>query len=415
MQGDDFTRQILHMYETFEDFLEHQQQHHPTSIPESAVFSPPTSPPPPPAPSHQCSTRRKMTGRPRRRRADGSGGSGSGSRDDISSSGGASESCTPLVATIRGIQECRRGGQTSNVGSGEDVDELFPPGPAPCRNFPSHLLSPAPPGLHPSSVDSLSCGGYAGTNSIDSGYKSACPTPDLSDSLYPESLFLRGSSGGLISPRPRIAMGTRMMSRSSRVGSDPTYYEEIDASQVPSLFQRRPSTSPGPRVGGTSSSSRPRSASTGSRSSPATLGGGSRRALRSSPHMSSTGSLTSSHLPYSRHSSPGGTYSSPGSAISASSRRNGSPHNTRGDIGIGTLQSSSSQLALLEREIDALLTGTASDHYPGMENSHEISRARKEQVQLCSRSEDLPARPPHPPNRLRGNYFKDIFLFNDRI
>lgn len=343
---------------------------------------------------------------------DGSGGSGSGSRDDISSSGGGggSDSCTPLVATIRSIQESRRTGPPGSGGSGEDAEEMFPPGPAPCRNFPSHLLSPAPAGLHPSSVDSLSCGGYAGTNSIDSGYKSACPTPDLSDSLYPESLFMRGSSGGLTSPRPRITMGTRMMSRTTRVGSDPAYYEDIDPSQMPGLFQRRPSTSPGPRVGA-SGTSRPRSASTGSRSSPATLGGGSRRALRSSPHMSSTGSLTNSVLPYSRHSSPGGAYSSPGGGISPSSRRHGSPHLRLTEVStVADIQSSSSQLALLEREIDALLTGTANDHFPGAEIVHDVSpglgncgsRVKDKQDSHFTGCDDIHGRPPHPPSRFRG-------------
>ncbi|XP_018026518.1 uncharacterized protein LOC108681944 isoform X2 [Hyalella azteca] len=424
------------MYATFEDFLEHQQQQQ-GSPSDPRRSTPPfpvargNTPPPPPAPSHSgggssASARRKMSSRSKRRRAT-SGGSCRGSRDDNSGAGGAaSDSCTPLVATIRSIQEGRRGGTASS----DDVDETFPPDPAPNaqhRNFSSHL-SPSVPGmgLHPSSMDALSCSGYAGTNSIDSGYKSACPTPDLSDSFYPESLFLRSSSGGLISPRPRITMGTRMMSKGARVGSDPAYYEDIDPLEIPGLFHRRPSTSPGPRSGSTTVS-RPRSASTGSRSSPTTFPA-TRRALRSSPHMSSTGSLTSSGLPYSRHSSPGGAYSSPG-GISPASRRMESPH--EGCNLIAEMQaSSSSQLALLEREIDALLTGTSNDatQYSLSEGAHDLSpgvgfahqRHRDHHEHLFRVQEDETAsspqgRPPHPPTRLRGSNINNNKLSIDAI
>ena len=395
------------MYATFEEFLEHQQQQ-PSDLdrPPSPQFSPST-PPPPPAPSHQtpAPVRKKMSNRVRRRRAhvaSGGGSSGgSGSRDDVSSSGGGGgASDTPLVATIRSIQDGRRG---ASGGSGGDSEEHYlPPGPAPsCRNYSPHLLSPAPPmgSLHaPStSVDALSCGGYAGTNSIDSGYKSACPTPDLSDSLYPDTFFLRGSTGGLTSPRPRITMGTRVMSRSMRGGSDPAYYEDFEPSSSPRHFHRRPSTSPGPRSGGsTSGSCRPRSASTGSRSSPATLGSSSRRTLRNSPHLSSTGSLTSSILPYSRHSSPGGAISS--------------GHHESPQTVAQEEASSASQLALLEREIDALLTGTSMDSdgtpFPSSEGSHEVSPSlgsSQRTMQAFSGPEDVsPSRPPHVPTRLRG-------------
>ncbi|CAG0882439.1 unnamed protein product [Darwinula stevensoni] len=51
--------------------------------------------------------------------------------------------------------------------------------------------------------------GYAGSCSIDSGYKSACPTPDLVS--YAE----QGPQGQGHGPRPRIPMGTKVMCRSS--------------------------------------------------------------------------------------------------------------------------------------------------------------------------------------------------------
>lgn len=63
--------------------------------------------------------------------------------------------------------------------------------------------------------------GYAGSSSIDSGYKSFCPTPELTDSsfygtdrtqqysgYYPDSSVSQGRGG-----KPRIMMGTRVISR----------------------------------------------------------------------------------------------------------------------------------------------------------------------------------------------------------
>ncbi|XP_046406520.1 uncharacterized protein LOC124171392 isoform X2 [Ischnura elegans] len=59
--------------------------------------------------------------------------------------------------------------------------------------------------------------GYAGSNSIDSGYKSSCPTPDLSDTNYygQEGGNKRGSIASQGSPKPRIPMGTKVMNRHS--------------------------------------------------------------------------------------------------------------------------------------------------------------------------------------------------------
>lgn len=59
--------------------------------------------------------------------------------------------------------------------------------------------------------------GYAGSNSIDSGYKSSCPTPELSDGSFYGSDGTKGSGSCLYNrvhdSKPRIAMGTRVMHR----------------------------------------------------------------------------------------------------------------------------------------------------------------------------------------------------------
>ncbi|ROT81326.1 hypothetical protein C7M84_025508 [Penaeus vannamei] len=132
-----------------------------------------------------------------------------------------------------------------------DEGDLLPPAPPPSAS------SCWGPRLHPD-ADVV---GYAGSNSVDSGYKSACPTPELPDpSAYLDHrLEKRGSLASLASTgsssgsggasKPRIAMGTRVMSRvprspssggnapspglPRRPGSDGSYYDLDHAMRPP--------------------------------------------------------------------------------------------------------------------------------------------------------------------------------------
>ncbi|XP_063218543.1 uncharacterized protein LOC134528811 [Bacillus rossius redtenbacheri] len=59
--------------------------------------------------------------------------------------------------------------------------------------------------------DSVVC--YAGTNSVDSGYKSSCPTPELSESIGHDNKQTVADKQNY--PRSRILMGTKVISRNS--------------------------------------------------------------------------------------------------------------------------------------------------------------------------------------------------------
>ncbi|XP_071530218.1 uncharacterized protein [Panulirus ornatus] len=308
----------------------------------------------------------------------------------------------------------------STIGDADsDEADLLPPAPPPSAS------SCWGPRLHPD-ADVV---GYAGSNSVDSGYKSACPTPELPDpAAYLEhrlekrgslaSLASTGSSSGSGSAsKPRIAMGTRVMSRvprspsaggsapspglPRRPGSDGSYYELDQLAGLrggllgsppphtapaevrnPGFTRYSPRGSPAPHrnssPGGAaprdthvsrraaspaSPERRPRSASTGSRCSPGTRGRRPPGGLRAgSPLLASTGSLPRASSPgrrsralspatredsrpptsWSRHSSPG-VAPPPRSLRRPPSPIVGGHHDT--------------DLALLEREIDALLYG----------------------------------------------------------
>lgn len=300
-----------------------------------------------------------------------------------------------------------------------DEGDLLPPAPPPSAS------SCWGPRLHPD-ADVV---GYAGSNSVDSGYKSACPTPELPDpSAYLDHrLEKRGSLASLASTgsssgsggasKPRIAMGTRVMSRvprspssggnapspglPRRPGSDGSYYDLDQLAGIrggilgsppphatpaevrnPGFTRYSPRGSPAPQrnasPGGAtprdthvsrraaspaSPERRPRSASTGSRCSPGTRGRRAPGGLRAgSPLLASTGSLPRAASPGRRPRAPSpaareesrpptswSRHSSPGVAPpSRSLRRPPSPI-----VGVHD----DTDLALLEREIDALLYG----------------------------------------------------------
>ena len=449
LQGDDFTRQIWHMYATFEEFIDHQ---HSPGDPHNHVPHQASDAPPPPAPqgglghthdvvnlnssyrqvpphamtslappdhhhSHArddlalASPRRSRRRRPRRLRR---------SVDN------------PLLDTISsiGCADSDEGDGSIGGSAPSSVPTSLPTSSGAASTSSSCC---AVSRLHPE-TDSI---GYAGSNSVDSGYKSACPTPELPDAFYHDagrlekrgslaSLASSGSSGGSAagaSAKPRIAMGTRVMARGGgvprsssagstappspaplpprRPGSDGSYYEldqlaalrhalltspplpgaTADIRNV-NYSRYSPRGSPAPRATSpgapktthvsrraaspASPERRPRSASTGSRCSPGSRS--TRRttgSLRSgSPLLASTGSLHRASSPgrrprtlspttrdesrpppaWSRHSSPGMA------PLTCRARRPPSPI-------VGVDSDHESELAMLEREIDALLYG----------------------------------------------------------
>lgn len=458
LQGDDFTRQIWHMYATFEEFIDHQQtsgEGSPASRPSPTGTSGNEAPPPPAPPgglgahsprdvvtslgsvsSHasasspsrdvaaSISTSRAHMAEvalPQGAMPSASHGAGSHSpltaRDDLALASPRRRRRprrlrrsvdNPLLDTISAIGD-----------PDSDEGDLLPPAPPPSAS------SCWGPRLHPD-ADVV---GYAGSNSVDSGYKSACPTPELPDpSAYLDHrLEKRGSLASLASTgsssgsggasKPRIAMGTRVMSRvprspssggnapspglPRRPGSDGSYYDLDQLAGIrggilgsppphatpaevrnPGFTRYSPRGSPAPQrnasPGGAtprdthvsrraaspaSPERRPRSASTGSRCSPGTRGRRAPGGLRAgSPLLASTGSLPRAASPGRRPRAPSpaareesrpptswSRHSSPGVAPpSRSLRRPPSPI-----VGVHD----DTDLALLEREIDALLYG----------------------------------------------------------
>lgn len=469
LQGDDFTRQIWHMYATFEEFIDHQQtsgEGSPASRPSSGANSGTEAPPPPAPPgglgatsprdalsgydvqistssTHATSITTSAPARPHMAEVALPPGalptphetraprphSPPGVRDDLALASPRRRRRprrlrrsvdNPLLDTISAIGD-----------PDSDEADLLPPAPPPSAS------SCWGPRLHPD-ADVV---GYAGSNSVDSGYKSACPTPELPDpAAYLEhrlekrgslaSLASTGSSSGSGSAsKPRIAMGTRVMTRvprspssggsapspalPRRPGSDGSYYEldqlaglrggllgspppHATPAEVrnPGFTRYSPRGSPAPQRNSSpgmppprdahvsrraaspaSPERRPRSASTGSRCSPGTRGRRPPGALRAgSPLLASTGSLPRASSPgrrsrarspstreesrpptsWSRHSSPG-VAPPPRSLRRPPSPIVGGHHDT--------------DLALLEREIDALLYGdplgppASSDYY----------------------------------------------------
>jgi len=206
--------------------------------------------------------------------------------------------------------------------------------------------------------------GYAGSNSIDSGYKSSCPTPEPTDGLFyvnePGSKRSSiASQGSQQSQKPRIAMGTKVMNRHSHpqyAGRDLDhlmYLRQTILSAMQRYEQQAINSSPGavfrPR---SSSASSPgyRSASPG----PSSGGPGSSPLPQRRPHMASCPS-SRTHSPCYSSASNGSGKSSPGF------------HRSR--------------LATAEEDIDTLLYGRVEDIPCGyvamMEDKYKRSRVAR--------------------------------------
>uniref|UniRef100_T1IIB0 Uncharacterized protein n=1 Tax=Strigamia maritima TaxID=126957 RepID=T1IIB0_STRMM len=185
IQGEDFARQMWQMYAIFEEFLNnHLGWNHSVTanvmpLSEEARFS---------------SIQDQL---PSMEPAMDSLSMGSPMKEMSSPKANSPEVCNPLLETIRIIQSldamddcansseyCQQKSKIQDKGAVGDGDK-----------------------------DSI---GYAGSNSVDSGYKSSCPTPDLSDgSCYGGEGKTASSSSLNRVPecKPRIAMGTRVMHR----------------------------------------------------------------------------------------------------------------------------------------------------------------------------------------------------------
>lgn len=239
------------------------------------------------------------------------------------------EAANPLLETISSIQDpCE-----------SDDHDFGGPGPQ-CYGIRDHRL---PGSRFCSDVDKDSSG-YAGSNSIDSGYKSSCPTPEPTDSmLYGNEPGSKrnsiASQGSQQSQKPRIAMGTKVMNRHSHpqyAGRDLDHLMYLRQS-ILSAMQRyeqqaaHSSPSPGFRPRSSSASSPGyRSASPG----PSSGGPGSSPLPQRRPHMAS--------YPSSRTHSP-----------SYSSASNGSGKSSPGFH--------RSRFVTAEEDIDALLYGRVED------------------------------------------------------
>lgn len=299
VQGDDFTRQIWHMYATFEEFVDHQTggekpkvQADATSTSTSAVdnatrFEQKTSPTP--ALRSSCPTRAPIGGSYMELTSN-MAGSGpqsmspqippleflsSGSKDDMSLEYrrphyrsryrrgrkrlGVSN---PLLDTINSISWM----------NSDDPDSIGTEGTyADHGSFREPKYFGNPKYTSDFDRDSIS---YAGSNSIDSGYKSYCPTPEPSDGLFynNETSSKRGSISSQCSQKPRIPMGTRVLNRNSMSQYYSTDDEQDFRHSLLSVMQPGPGPGLGPGSGPTEASSalglglglRPRSLSTSS-------------------------------------------------------------------------------------------------------------------------------------------------------
>ncbi|XP_064473438.1 uncharacterized protein LOC135388067 isoform X2 [Ornithodoros turicata] len=215
LQGDDFTRQMWHMYSTFEDVVgpEPHARPRPSSAedaPREAPVKPPRAPSypdvhrsssspqrRPQSPAHQSpgARRKRMSAPPR-------------SQDYPRGSPGSPRHCrsrtepssNPLLDTIGSMtyDPCCESDDYY------DLSSVYQQRRRPSRGTESSAHQ------H-SDGESI---GYAGSNSVDSGYKSLCPTPEIPD--YTTS-----------DPKPKIMMGTRVMSRQGTTGTTRT--KDLDA------------------------------------------------------------------------------------------------------------------------------------------------------------------------------------------
>nr|XP_018917107.1 PREDICTED: uncharacterized protein LOC109044063 isoform X1 [Bemisia tabaci] len=272
VQGDDYTRKIWHMYATFEELVDH---HTGGAKPkEDGGFKGSSSgmgtrpePQPPPVAPQSAPPRASIGGSFFELSGAGTTGDadagasmspqtssleflGSGSKDDMSLEYrkphyrtryrrgrkrlGVSNPLLDTISSISWMQPDDEGGYGSH-GSHKNF------GPKYSSDF---------------DRDSIS---YAGSNSIDSGYKSYCPTPEPSEGLYFEK---RGSISSQCSQKPRIPMGTRVLNRNSM----PQYYSTDDEQEHDSSLSFRHSLLSVESVGAGAGSGvlRPRSLSTSS-------------------------------------------------------------------------------------------------------------------------------------------------------
>ncbi|XP_049845556.1 uncharacterized protein LOC126298302 [Schistocerca gregaria] len=221
VQGDDFTRQIWQMYATFEELVEsrdgraprasksrarprhahaHAHAHHRRAvIGGSALELGAMSGPAAPAASTSASTSASATAAIEFSVDADAAMVPQGAKDDLSI---VYHPCkryrrpparrhNPLLDTISCIQDACDSDQELGPPSGRST---------------AHRLDNA-------DKDSI---GYAGSNSIDSGYKSSCPTPEPGDAgllLYAGDS--KRSSIAASAQKPRIAMGTKVINRHS--------------------------------------------------------------------------------------------------------------------------------------------------------------------------------------------------------
>ncbi|XP_069693297.1 uncharacterized protein [Periplaneta americana] len=195
--------------------------------------------------------------------------------------------------------------------------------------------------------------GYAGSNSIDSGYKSSCPTPEPS----PGDALLYDAGGKRGTQKPRIAMGTKVMARHARDLDHLMYLRQ----SILSAMQRYEQAAGG--AGGPGPGFRPRSSSA---SSPGY------RSASPSPGPGpgpGGGGPSSSPLPQRRPpmaSCPSSRTHSPCYSSASNGSGKSSPGYHR------------SRLATAEEDIDSLLYGRAEDmpcSYVSMRSS--LARVKK--------------------------------------
>nr|CAD7256923.1 unnamed protein product [Timema shepardi] len=233
------------------------------------------------------------------------------------------EAVNPLLETISAIQDTW---ESDDHESGDTNTQLY--GGRESRLFTLRTCS---------DVDKDSIG-YAGSNSIDSGYKSSCPTPEPSEmNIYGnESVSRRSLIASQPNQKPRIPMGTKVMGRHSQshyAGRDLDHLMYLRQSILSAMHryeQQAVASSPSPGF-------RPRSSSA---SSPGYRSGSPRGsgAIQRRPLMAS--------CPTSRTHSPCYTSASNGSGISSPGY-----HRSRLD----------SRLVTAEEDIDTLLYGRVQE------------------------------------------------------
>ena len=385
MQGDDFTRQIWHMYATFEEFIDNH-----TSFGKfgEAGESPKQNSSPGGASKPKRDDLVGGVPRPRPRTSSSRHRSRPGPRQVIGGSAlelavpnremalsapaapsiefnfetpsklGNSKDDMSLIYRRPQHHRCRYRRSRRRMDIANPLLETISAIQDPCESDDHDFGDPGPhyygvrdhrlPGSRFSADADKDSIGYAGSNSIDSGYKSSCPTPEPSDGLFygnePGSKRSSiASQSSQQSQKPRIAMGTKVMNRHSHpqyAGRDLDHLMYLRQS-ILSAMQRyelqavSSSPSPGFRPRSSSASSPGyRSASPSPSPGPSSGGPGSSPLPQRRPHMASCPS-SRTHSPCYSSASNGSGKSSPGF------------HRSR--------------LATAEEDIDTLLYGRVED------------------------------------------------------